>query len=330
MAIWQNSLNGGTNGTAISTGNSGGTSGDAFAAVTPNVTFSNAQYNSASMSASIGGGATSNYARMAVSDRDIAYRFYVRFSVAHTGDYYLAQARLGSGTPTTYTVLVNAANQMRVRNQTSGVNIWTAAASFPLNQWVRVEVIQHQGTTTSNGQLRVAYYVGASTTPIELSPWITGQDLGGATGVTTQVLFGKVSASAYSGTAFIDDIEVRSGTDFVDWTIQNTAPVVHAGVDQFVQSGDSVSLSASVTDPDAGESHTYAWVFLWPSSGAPALTGGTSATPSFTAGSEGSVYALQVTVNDGDATDTDTVNIAVTPPLGGSPNMMIWDGAVWA
>lgn len=41
-----------------------------------------------------------------------------------------------------------------------------ATNTFPLSQWVRVEAWIVKGTTTSNGQIEYAYYLGNSTTPI--------------------------------------------------------------------------------------------------------------------------------------------------------------------
>lgn len=117
-----------------------------------------------------------------------------------------------------------------------------------------------------------------------------------------------------------------TSVDWDDWGMQddatwggmasNVAPTVDAGANQNVSAASTVNLSATASDSD-GSIAAYAWSFTYPTSGAPTLTGGTTATPSFTSGSAGSLYILtcQVT-DDGGATTSDTVEIRV--PVSGA------------
>ncbi|MEP3507349.1 MAG: Ig-like domain-containing protein [Litoreibacter sp.] len=134
---------------------------------------------------------------------------------------------------------------------------------------------------------------------------------------------GDVVISALTGAA-TDTASNSSSTDAVTVPM-NVAPTANAGPAQTVASGTTpVTLDGSgSTDPDAGQTLTYAWT-------APAgttLTGATTATPSFTAPvlnagdmSVDLVFSLIVTDNLGLAsTAPDTVTITIDPPANVAP-----------
>jgi MYXO-CTERM domain-containing protein len=98
---------------------------------------------------------------------------------------------------------------------------------------------------------------------------------------------------------------------------QNRAPVANAGADQTVEEGASVTLSGSGTDPD-GDALTYAWT----QTGGPSvpLSGGTTATASFTTPDVSSNTVLSFTLKVTDArglSSEDSVSITVTAKTGG-------------
>src|SRR5205814_9858672 len=109
---------------------------------------------------------------------------------------------------------------------------------------------------------------------------------------------------------------------FVNVTVANVnhAPSANAGPDQVVNEGSSVTLNGSASfDPD-GESLSY----VWTQTGGPlvALTGGSTAQPSFTApsvGPAGTILTFALTVSDGLARTTDAVDVRVEnvnhPPI---------------
>lgn len=111
-------------------------------------------------------------------------------------------------------VLISPANKLRLREQITGTNKWTAAATFPLNESVRIELLVEVGTSPTTGRARVAYYLGESLTPVEDSGWLEGLDLRGGTYPVGNVYFGKITTGAYAGDLYVDTLKVLSGADY--------------------------------------------------------------------------------------------------------------------
>ncbi len=104
-----------------------------------------------------------------------------------------------------------------------------------------------------------------------------------------------------------------------DGMCENLPPVANAGMDQTVPSNANVNLDGSAsTDPDmAPNPLTYAWTQT--AGPTVTLTGGTSATPNFVAPSVmvDTTLTFQLTVNDGAAMASDSVDIVVQKDTGG-------------
>ncbi len=93
---------------------------------------------------------------------------------------------------------------------------------------------------------------------------------------------------------------------------QNQPPVADAGTDETVRLGSLVTLDGSASsDPDGGPNPLS---FLWAQTAGPvvALTGKTTASPTFTPNEKGS-YTLSLVVNDGQS-DSAADNITITVP----------------
>ncbi|WP_135855056.1 PKD domain-containing protein [Halorussus salinus] len=106
-------------------------------------------------------------------------------------------------------------------------------------------------------------------------------------------------------------------TDTIQTTItvdENQAPTADAGSDQTVDEGATVTLDgAASSDPD-GDDLSYSWT----QTGGPDVTlgGSNTATPSFDAPAEPpqtQTYTFELTVSDGQASSTDTVDVTVEP-----------------
>ncbi|WP_418285062.1 PKD domain-containing protein [Halorubrum sp. DTA46] len=106
-------------------------------------------------------------------------------------------------------------------------------------------------------------------------------------------------------------VESTQTTITVEEPDQNTPPTADAGDDQTVDEGDSVTLDATGSSDQDGDALTYQWT----QTAGPdvTLSDADTATPSFTApevdGDE--TLTFQVEVSDGQASDTDTVDITV-------------------
>jgi len=109
----------------------------------------------------------------------------------------------------------------------------------------------------------------------------------------------------------------NGGTVFtVQMAPANLPPTVTVGSNQDVSAGATVSLTSTASDSD-GTVASRLWTFDYPTSGAPTLTGSTSANASFTAGAVGNLYILRHTATDNlGATGYATMEVRV--PTGGT------------
>lgn len=307
MGIFFNEFTG-THDVAVTAGNSGSGGAQAFTAVEAGVFYSTTRAVVGSSCARFEAtGAVTAGARFALANpRDIAIRFYIYMT---NDDVDILRVSHATDT-TAFTLRMTAADSLRLVTK-GAVTAWTGAQPFPLGEWVRVEMFVQQGTTSSSSSVQLAYYAGNSLTPIE-SVSLSSLNLGGDLGALTQVRIGRTSATDHSA-IFVDSLAWNTDADATGLIGPpvNSAPIVNAGTDQNVAAGASVGLTATASDSD-GSIASYAWSFLYPASGAPTLTGATTATPSFTAGVAGSLYVLQCQVTDnGGASSTDTVEVRV-------------------
>ncbi|HEY9047294.1 MAG TPA: sugar-binding protein, partial [Ohtaekwangia sp.] len=94
----------------------------------------------------------------------------------------------------------------------------------------------------------------------------------------------------------------------------NQPPVANAGSDLSLASGTtSVTLSGSGSDPD-GTAVTYSWTKV--SGPAATITNATTASPTVSGLTNGSIYVFQLTVSDGSLTATDQVQVSVAGTSG--------------
>lgn len=241
MSIIYNTFDGGTNGTAMTTANTGGTSGTAFTAVVSDATFSTEQAHSGTLSMKMGAqnAAVAAYGRWTDTTpaANVQEKQYFFFTTAHTTDYGLFETRgdTSSGSRKA-SVLISGANKLRVNISGNATPIvFTSTADFPLNQWVRVEGMFETGTSDSTGRVRVAMYLGDSSTPVEDTGWLTGLNMRYSLNATQSVYYaGKSGTSAYNGLAYMDTVRIRSGAEYTGAfigpeTVTLPTPVVTLG-----------------------------------------------------------------------------------------------------
>ncbi|HBJ87353.1 MAG TPA: hypothetical protein DDZ88_26550 [Verrucomicrobiales bacterium] len=188
------------------------------------------------------------------------------------------------------------------------------SASFDIDS----DVFTHAWTQVSGPAVTLT---GADTSgPTFTAPYA---GTGGATGVVATLVFELLVDDGYPADAPASGYTFDNVRDRVTVEITNTnnLPIAAAGADQTVDENTAVVLDSSASsDPDS-DTLTYAWT----QTGGPAitLTGGATATPSFTApfvSAGGADLTFSLTVDDGyGGTATDSVVIHVQnmndPPL---------------
>lgn len=314
MTSYRNGFEGGTDGAVVTTANSGGAMGDAFsfAAISGAATRT---YSSTSPSHGAMGGklvaATGETVQLgyniAASDMiKVAVMFRLN-SLPSTNDTHILVCR--NATTNGSMVRLDATNKLKVTSS-GGTVLATAPSALVAGTYYRLEYVVAKGTTATDGRFMIAYYTGSGTTPI----WSYDS---GATTNTGIEQFTSVRVGKQSGTNPLDmDIdEVRAEDLSTTWAflgpVPNLDPTVTVGPNQNVTTGATVNLTSTAGDTD-GTIASRQWTFDYPTSGAPALTGATSANASFTAGAAGSLYILRHTVtDDGGATASATMEVRV-------------------
>lgn len=205
-----NTADGGTNGTTITLGNSGGASGNGwdYLDVTGLLQFSNngAMHGSHCIHAQGNGGKALfswNSASVAASKKQ-TFRTYLKIASLPSAELQIITPR----NATTYIGGVNMTTAGKLKaTQLGGAGLFTTANALALNTWYRIECSYEVGTTASNGVIRFAYFLGNGATPVETQFTTTTADLGTANIEIWQM--GKLSTSG-SWDAYWDSIEVST------------------------------------------------------------------------------------------------------------------------
>lgn len=240
----------------------------------------------------------------------VAVRMYLYLTGYSSDDLYLFRVEGATAARILSGHLQND-GKLAIRDGNASPNAYLSPTPMPLNQWVRVEVYGQVGSTTTNGTVKAAMYPVDSTTPID--PVFISTTANQNTAGYSVVQFGKANAGNYATTFWLDDVAVNTtASDFLGPWTSNNAPSVTAGADITVNVNSTANLSVTATDSD-GSIAAYAWTFDSIPSGAstPTLTGGTTASATFTP-IVGGTYVARITVTDNSgATNFDTMTVSV-------------------
>lgn len=185
MTLLTNSWEGGTNGTVLSTGNTGGLSGNAFDAVNASGTgttgkFSNTQAAHGSLSMQLiyaSGVASKAYVSWTTSmgaQSQIWFRLYVYLTAYPNAAMRLWSTDIG-GVTLCSALYVNTGGTLSF-NDTSAA-AFTTTNAIPLNTWYRLEGFCTGSATV--GQLELKMFAGDSATPVETDTSAATRNTGG-------------------------------------------------------------------------------------------------------------------------------------------------------
>ena len=217
MTLLKNSSEGGTSGVAVSTGNSGGASGNAFDAVTVSgagaaLAFDNSQAAHGTLSAKYtfpSGVASTAYASWTTSAGSTSpafFRLYLRHAANPSVNTRVWQADI-SGSVLCAALYVNTSGTLQMTDS-AGTNIFTTTATVPLSQWYRLE--GYVTGSPSAGQVELKLFKSAdSTAADEVKTSSAAQNTGG---VPNSFRYGCFAALTQSSpfTLWADDIGLSS------------------------------------------------------------------------------------------------------------------------
>jgi hypothetical protein len=175
----------------------------------------------------------------------------------------------------------------------AGTTVTTFTNVLALNTAYRIEFYGTVHATT--GTMNVVLYAGDSTSAIE-SKNQTNVNTGSTN--AGRFVVGKITSAPTMAPFYIDDIAADMNSATPLGPLANLSPTVVSDTGTLtVAAAGTANLSYTSTDAD-GTIASRATTYDFPSSGTPALTGGTTSTPSFTAGSAPNLYVVRQTATD--------------------------------
>jgi len=321
MALLQNSFEGQTNGTSA-TGTNSANSGTALAfnrGTGSTTVYSNAHPGHGSIGLLLASGASAACSAVfnGISTPSLAVRRYFYTDALPTATVGV----LGVGTVSAY---ITSTGAVQVNNA-SGSAVFTSSVQLSANTQYRFELWVQSGTTTSNGVINFAVYLGGATTAVTGTTYTSSTANTGTTNLVTATYGRAAAGTASAWNDYLDEPAAQdSATGFIG-TAANNTPTVDAGADQSVEPFSTVTLTATGSDTD-GTIASYAWT---QTSGTGVTLSGTGASRTFTAPAAQSSQVLVFSVtctDDGGATSSpDTVTVTVLP----ATEFYLSSGGVW-
>lgn len=317
MALRTNTAEGGTNNTTVSTGNSGGASGDAFSNVEIGAGASLVYSNERPQHGALGykfTGSSGTVTRLTWSGFNttaFVFRIYFEFDTLPPSGFRLIDVR--NNTASGLRVVLNGSNQPVLQTNNGGTTLKTFTTAIAADTKYRIEVAATPGNA-SNATIKMDLYLGDSTTPVETGYSSTTVTTGYTTNITN-VQFISAAGSTFTGVAYFDDFAAQDGTTTY---IGPITVVANAGVDLTgILPGSLVYLDGSASE---GSSANWEQSF-----GVPGVTiiNENEFIASYIAPATltGTTLEFEVTI---DATDSDIVSHSIAPT-----NLRVYNGDEW-
>jgi Fibronectin type III domain len=207
-----NTAEGGTAGVSVTTGNSGGASGNAFTVVSrgsgATLIYSAAAAAHGAWGYSIKGssGTATFVGWNGYSATSMAIRFYYNPGPTLPSKV-MRLADIRNSTATASRVELSASNQLFIQNA-AGTTVTTFPHALQANTWYRIELTI--SISSSAAAINAAYYPADSTTPVDPAySTITGNT---GTANITQVSIGSAANATWTGTSYFDDLAAQAGS----------------------------------------------------------------------------------------------------------------------
>jgi hypothetical protein len=204
-----NSFEGGTTTTTLTTGNSGGISGNAFDTVTIGASATlafdstHAAHGGLSCEAATGGSSVTSFAMWTTSmgtQTQVWFRLYLYFTANPAATTFVFRTLVNNATACA-ALAVTTTGKLRALDSAS-TTITTSAASIPLNQWFRAEGFFVSDPSVGQTEIKL-FSTADSPTPTETDTSAATQN---TTGGQNSYRYGMTGALANGGPFWIDDI----------------------------------------------------------------------------------------------------------------------------
>ncbi len=208
MTFLRNNCEGAASGTTITTANSDDNSaGDPLDISTSGTRIYDNSWTHSGTTSWKCEGTSGNTAILAYdrTDPSVATRVYFRFTGNPSATCGILQAR-NSGSMGE--VQMRTDGKLQVTDD-AGTILFTTASALSTSTTYRLEHYVAKGTTTSNGKVSFAYYLGDSPTPVESAFVSTTANMG--TADVTSMRFGKLTGIASTWAVWFDDVAVEYG-----------------------------------------------------------------------------------------------------------------------
>lgn len=318
--IRQNTANGGTNGTTVTTGNSGGGSTTAWDLVSiptgQTLTYSNTQAFDGTLSykitndTSTAAGALLRWGdTLALTSAALRVYVYLPGTNPTVAVNLATFSTNNSGTIASSCKLVLMTTGKLQLQDSSSTGIWTSTNVLPTNTWVRLELYATPGATSTSGVVGAGYATGTGA----LTEQFTSSTVNTGSGPIGRAQFGKTSGTWSGVTFYMDNIALGNTAAFIGTAALSTV-TCNAGADQSnIEPWTTVTLSG--TDSDSGGTIvTRAWT---QTAGTTAtLTNANTATATYTCpgtlAGETATFVYTVT-DDGAQTASSTTHVSSLP-----------------
>ena len=316
MALLRNGAEGGTNGTTITTANTGGASGDALSDISlgsGGLVFSNASSAHGSLSYMLTGasGSATYLGWNGYNDTSMATRFYYNVGSAEPG-VQLTLLSVRSASAKVALVVIGATGKLSVQDST-GTNIHNFSNPLSTNTYYRIELT----TTVSASAASVAcsYYAGDSTTASE-SFTTTTANTGSAN--ITEVRIGSGASTTWTGSSYLDDLAANNGsTTFIGPYTAPGVPSAPTGVS--ATAGNALATVTFTTPTNNGGASITGYTATATPGGATGSISGASAAPITVSGlNNGTSYTFTVHATNANGNSSESSSSgSVTPAAPG-------------